>query len=149
MNLKRFILFGGTENMALFTWTAKMSVGVMSIDKEHQGLVMLINTLHDKMLEGRAKDVLAPILEKLVDYTHTHFTNEETLFKVHGYPESAQHRTEHDAFRKKTSQLYEDFKSGQGGLSVEITSFLRDWLVKHIMGTDTQYMAFFKAKGVR
>lgn len=126
-----------------------MSVGVIRIDKEHQGLVDLINNLHDKMLEGRAKDVLAPILEKLIDYTHTHFTNEETLFKIHMYPESTHHRAEHDAFRKKAAQLNEDLKNGQGALSVEVTTFLRDWLVKHIMGTDMQYKAFFQSKGVK
>lgn len=135
--------------MALFSWNSKMSVGVNRIDKEHQGLVDLINQLHDKMLEGKAKDVLASIMKELAEYTHTHFAYEESLFKMHGYPESAQHRIEHDSFRNKTSQLYSDFKSGQGGISAEVTAFLRDWLVKHIMGTDMQYVAFFKTKGIK
>ena len=41
--------------MALITWTDKMSVGIAKIDKEHQGLVELLNTLHSEMLAGRGQ----------------------------------------------------------------------------------------------
>ena len=35
------------------------------------------------------------------------------------------------------------------GLSIEVSTFLRDWLQKHILGTDKRYSAHLKAKGVR
>lgn len=134
--------------MALMVWNAKLSVGLPRIDKEHLGLVDLLNNLHDEMLRGKAKDVLSPILDKLIQYTHTHFANEETMFRLHGYPNAVAHKAEHDAFRQKAADLQKGLKSGTAGISTDVMNFLMEWLIKHIQGTDMQYKAFFEAKGV-
>ena len=135
--------------MALMTWNQKLSVGVARIDVEHQGLINLLNQLHDEMLKGKAKDVLGPTLDRLVSYTQTHFSTEEALFKAHAYPGAAEHRAEHDSFRQKAADLQKGLKSGAAGLSTEVLNFMRDWLTRHIQGTDMQYKAFFEAKGVK
>jgi len=135
--------------MALITWNQNLSVGVTRFDKEHQGLVQLLNTLHDEMLKGKAKDVLAPILDKLIDYTQTHFANEESLFRMHHYPDAIRHKAEHENLRQKAAELQESLKSGKGALSTDTMNFLKDWLVRHIQGTDMQYKGFFEGKGVK
>jgi hemerythrin len=135
--------------MALMAWTQKLSVGVARIDKEHQGLIDLLNHLHDEMLKGKAKDVLAPVLDKLIQYTNSHFVNEETLFRIHNYGNATAHKAEHDSFRNKAADLQKATKAGTAGISTEVMVFLKDWLVKHIQGTDMQYRAFFEAKGVK
>ena len=35
-------------------------------------------------------------------------------------------------------------KEGTVTLSMDLLSFLKDWLVKHIMGMDTQYVPYVK-----
>jgi len=135
--------------MALMAWNAKLSVGVPRIDKEHQGLMDILNNLHDEMLKGKAKDVLAPLLDKLIQYTQNHFTYEETLFRLHSYPNAVAHKAEHDSLRQKAAQLQQGLKTSAAGISTDVMNFLRDWLVKHIQGTDMQYKAFFEAKGVK
>jgi hemerythrin-like metal-binding protein len=126
-----------------------MSVGVGKIDKEHQGLFDLMNQLHDGMLSGRGKDVLGPVLGNLMQYTKVHFGNEETLLRLHSYPQLADHMKYHEVFRKKVGDLDTQFKSGTAALSVSTLEFLRDWLSKHILGVDAQYKAFLAAKGVK
>ncbi len=135
--------------MALFTWSEKMSVGVGKIDKEHQGLFDLMNLLHDGMLNGRGKEVLGPVLSNLIQYTKVHFGNEETLLRLHSYPQLADHLKYHEAFRKKVGDLEAEFKAGTAALSVSTLEFLRDWLSKHILGVDAQYKPFLAAKGVK
>lgn len=135
--------------MALITWTDSMSVGVAKIDKEHQGLIELINLLHSEMLAGKSKDVLGPVLDKLIVYTKTHFANEEMLFRTHNYPQAAAHVKEHTALTQKALALQADQKAGKSVISAPVLGFLRDWLTSHILKQDMAYKIFFASKGVK
>jgi len=134
--------------MALITWGAEYSVGISSIDAQHQKLVVLVNDLNDAMAQGKGKDVLEKILAGLVDYPKTHFAHEESLFKTYGYPEATAHKMKHDDLTKKVLQFQQDLNAGKAVMSVQIMSFLKDWLLNHIKGTDMKYSAFLKGKGV-
>ncbi len=135
--------------MALFVWSDKMSVGVGKIDKEHQGLFVIMNQLHEGMLAGRGKDVLGSALADLTEYTRVHFGNEEYLLRKHGYPLLDDHVKYHDVFCKKLASLAAQYKAGTAALSVSMLEFLRDWLTKHILGVDGQYKGFLADKGVK
>jgi hemerythrin len=133
--------------MGIMIWTEKLSVGVARLDDEHKKLVELLNGLHDEMLRGKADaTVMGALLGKLIRYVHTHFANEEALFKSTAYPMVLAHVREHEAFRKKVSELEKAYKAGTAGLSSETMKFLMEWLTKHIMGTDMQYKEFFQTK---
>lgn len=42
------------------------------------------------------------------------------------------------------------YKSGvTSTLSLEVLNFLKNWLIKHIQGTDEKYVPFLTSKGVR
>jgi hemerythrin len=128
---------------------ALLSVGVGKIDKEHQGLFALMNRLHDGMLAGRGNETLRPVLAELGQYTKVHFGNEEALLRLHGYPRLAEHLKLHEVFRSKVADLEMQVKAGTVALSVSTLEFLRDWLSKHILGTDMQYKDFLASKGVK
>ena len=67
--------------MPICTWNSEYSVGIDQIDKQHQKLVLLINTLFDAMKEGKGKERQGHILNELVQYTDYHFKCEEELFE--------------------------------------------------------------------
>lgn len=134
--------------MALITWSAEWSVGLVTIDTQHQKLIGYINELNDAMAQRKGKDVIEKILAGLVEYTKTHFANEEMLFRTHGYPEALSHKTKHDELTKKVIAFQKDFHDGKMVMSVEIMAFLKDWLFNHIKGTDMKYAPFLKSKGV-
>lgn len=135
--------------MALISWTAQMSVGVIKIDKEHQVLVDLLNLLHSEMLAGKSKEALGVVLDKLVLYTKTHFGTEETMFRTYGYPQAAEHSKEHATLTQKALALQAELKAGKSVISAPVLDFLRDWLTKHILKEDMAYKLFFAAKGVK
>lgn len=134
--------------MALIAWGAEYSVGIASIDAQHQKLAAMINELNDAMAQGKGKEVLEKILAELVDYTKTHFATEEKLFSTYAYPEAAAHKLKHGELTKKVMQFQQDLHAGKSIMSVEIMAFLKDWLLNHIKGTDIRYSAFLKGKGV-
>lgn len=134
--------------MAIFEWTPQYSVGVRQLDKQHQKLFFLINNLHDSMTKGEGKKAVERVLENLLDYTVTHFRDEEALMAKHGYQWLEDHKAQHSEFVSKVEGFQADFKAGNTFLSVQILGFLQDWLTKHIKGTDMQYGELFRQKGV-
>ncbi len=59
------------------------------------------------------------------------------------------HKKEHDDFVAKVVNFKKGLEDGRLFLSTEITDFLKDWLVKHIQGTDQKYSSFFQEKGLK
>ncbi|MBF0488207.1 MAG: bacteriohemerythrin [Nitrospirae bacterium] len=134
----------------LMQWQNGYTVGVKRYDNEHKNLVKLINKLHAAMKLGLGSRVIGDILDGLIDYTVTHFNAEEQDMKRFGYPkqEFDAHIEQHRKFVKQAGDVQRKFKEGQGGLTLDIMSFLKKWLAEHIMGTDKKYMPFFNSKGL-
>jgi hemerythrin len=136
--------------MPLMEWTEKLSVGVTQFDQEHQKLVGMVNDLFDAVQAGKGKDRLGPILDGLITYTKTHFANEERYMTEHNYPNLKAHKAEHDALAKQVLAVQAKFQAGAtAALSMEVMNFLKNWLVKHILGTDKTYGPFLNSKGIK
>lgn len=134
--------------MALITWDNSFSVNVAEIDAQHQKLIAMINELHDAMKQGKGKDVSGTIINRMFNYTATHFKTEERYFDRFGYPETDVHKQEHAAFVQKVSDFKDGFEQGKLGVSVEIMSYLSNWLQNHIKKSDKQYSRFFNENGL-
>ncbi len=132
----------------MFEWNPAYKVNISSIDGQHQNLFRIAAELHAAMSAGKAKSALSQILDRLVQYTAVHFNYEERLMEIHGYPNLAQHRAEHQALTRKVLAFQSDFENGKGAVTVQVLHFLRDWLEKHIAGSDQCYSPFLRAKKV-
>jgi hemerythrin len=135
-------------NMALIDWKEEFSVGVREFDNQHKKLVDIANKLHDAMRIGQSRNVMDDIFKELVEYTKEHFKNEEIYFDKYAYPDGEKHKIEHTSLVDKVSEYYNQHVSGNRFLSVEVMDFLKDWLLKHIAGSDKTYGKFFNSKGV-
>lgn len=125
--------------MGLLQWQDSYSVGVPKFDVQHKHLFSLLNELNDAMAQGKGNDVLGKTLRELISYTKGHFLAEEQLMQIRRYPGFPTHKAEHDKLTQKVLKFQEEFCEGKIGLSVAIMSFLREWLLDHIAGTDKQY----------
>lgn len=134
--------------MALIDWSDNYSVNVKVMDDQHKKLINIINELNDSMKAGRSKDVMEKILKGLVDYTITHFSAEETLMKNNNYPGYTNQKSQHEALIKKVQDYQSKYQSGRMVMGVEIMSFLKDWLLNHISGSDKKYGPFLNEKGI-
>ncbi len=134
--------------MSLFAWKPEYSVSVSVLDAQHKKLFALAQDLHDAMMAGKGKDVLARSLNELVEYTKTHFAEEEELLAGHGYPELPQHKQQHLQLVAKITEFQREFAAGNAFLTVELMDFIQDWIKKHILQTDYRYSDFFNKMGV-
>ncbi len=125
-----------------------LSVKVGMIDRQHKKMVNMINELHDAIEAGRAKELLAQLLIKLVHYTYYHFATEEKYFKRYGYPDAALHKSEHDDLRTQVAKLDDRYYEGDKMVTTDIMNLLKSWLFTHIIGSDQKFGIFLRKKGV-
>ena len=136
--------------MALMEWNPTFSVKVKKFDDQHKKLVELINQLFDAMKAGQGNIMLGTILQSLISYTATHFKDEEQVMQANGYPDLAKHKAIHAELVKKVLDLQKKFQeqSAGGVLTMNVLSFLKEWLVTHIQGEDKKYGTYLNAKGI-
>ncbi len=134
--------------MAYFNWTDDLSVHIPSIDEQHKKLISMINDFYDSFKSGHNREKLVELVAGLKEYTSYHFTTEENLLTKHGYEDYDNHKKQHDTFVEKVNDFQERIESGKLVVSVEVTNFLKDWLINHIQKTDREYSSFLVGKGV-
>ena len=133
--------------MPLITWNENYSVAVKSMDEQHKKLFGLINQLHDAMAEGKAKSIIGLVLDELLNYTKTHFTAEEKVLEKVGYPGLPEQKKEHAVFINKIGEFKQKNQSGSLTVSIEVSQFLKDWLLNHILVVDKKYGSYLTEKG--
>jgi len=137
-----------SENGKLIIWSRSYSVGVDSMDDEHQRLIDIINNLYASMRAGRSKDAIGTILDELVDYTSTHFSHEERLMQSSGYAGYDEQKRCHESLIAQVKEIQDRYRTGTA-LGQEVMTFLKKWLINHIQGLDKRYGPVMNKKGIK
>jgi methyl-accepting chemotaxis protein len=150
-NLQRIVAKDqtGDDSIVLMNWNEAFSVNIQEIDSHHQKLVELINQVYRGKALNLGVKVIGKTLDDLVDYTKYNFEYEEKLFEGQGYPQADEHKEKHKILIGQVMDFYNKFKMGKAEVDDDLLSFLKDWLTKHIMGTDKKYSAFLNSKGIK
>jgi hemerythrin-like metal-binding protein len=131
-----------------FQWTAKYSVHVDAMDAQHKKLFDIVRELYTAMRSGHGKEAVGEILQRLIEYTVQHFAAEEKLMEQNKYPFLVPHRAEHRALTDKVVAFKKNFDAGSAGVTLDLMTFLQDWLTNHIQTVDVKYGAFLNSHGV-
>jgi hemerythrin len=135
--------------MALLTWSDDYLVGVQSLDNQHSVLFNLLNELDDAMASGQAPMRIVQMLRKLLNYARGHFSAEEAMMAAAAFPGLAQHRIQHRDLTKRVEEFEARFERGERTLNLQLLSFLRDWVTRHIQHADKEYGPWMNRKGVQ
>lgn len=135
--------------MFFLAWDPKFELGIKSVDDDHKKLVSIIDELLGALSQGKGKDVAAPIIKRLEDYTLFHFRREEFFMKCAKYPDLDQHLLEHKHFVDKMKELKEKSQLNDASVSLDLMKFLKDWLINHIQVTDRKYEQLLKKSGIQ
>lgn len=143
------VLSQATHITDLITWKSTMNVNIRQIDEQHKKLVAMLNDLHKAMKLKKSNKVMTSIIERLIEYTKSHFATEEKLFAQHGYPQGKQHTEAHKKLTEQVIDIQRKFQSGEIMASSELMNLLKNWLLKHIQGTDMKFASFLRERGVK
>lgn len=130
-------------------WDDSYSNGIELFDDQHKGLFKLINELHDGIRDKKNREALGVALGGLMEYTKTHFTDEENAMQSTNYPGYAQHKNEHVAFIIQVADIHDRFRDGDPVMTMELVGLLVNWLKHHIQTVDRAYGPHFKAAGMK
>ncbi len=131
----------------MLKWDGQLATGIEQIDRQHRQLVEMINRLNAAIQLNAGDRIAGNILDRLVNYVATHFSDEEKLMKQANYNNPA-HLQAHRDFVKQVEEGVGRLKSGERGVPQRLLNMLSGWLVKHIKGTDMLYVPALKEKGI-
>jgi hemerythrin-like metal-binding protein len=115
--------------MAFMGWSDEMSVHIKLVDEQHMKLVDMLNKIWDALRQVNKTEVMASVLDELLDYTSYHFSTEEGLFRVHHYSDRFKHQKEHEKLTAQTLKFKERLTHSDLQ-AIEFLEFLKNWLNK-------------------
>lgn len=128
-------------------WVKGFSVGEDSMDRQHQQIIKMINSLIDSVDEHTTIAVLPTTLSEMINYALSHFQDEERLMADMDYPQRKEHAALHREFKEKVVKFCAANNANRPGLAKELTDYLRSWLVDHILIEDMKYADFKQSQG--
>lgn len=134
--------------MSLLIWNKSLTVNVHELDEQHKGLVDMLNQLHEAVEQNRAKAAVEPLIAGLTQYTATHFAEEERFMLTFRYADYAAHKLEHEEFTRRVLELRDRFECGQAIAPDHVMSFLIEWLVRHILGSDKKFAHAYERRNL-
>lgn len=132
--------------MALLNWRDEYSIGVAQIDSEHRQLFDVINEFHDQQQGAIAANDILKMLNRLIKYSEQHFRNEEAIMRGEGYAGMDEHQQQHDKLVGAIFDIAADVEAGKSTIDMQLHTFLKNWLLDHILLHDMNFADFLKAK---
>ena len=131
---------------AYIAWKNFYSVNDPSLDAEHKQIIESINDLYTSMNGPMDSAAKKRVLERFVQYTHSHFDHEEKVMMEAGYPDLIAHKALHEEMRRRAIGL-------RTHLTVvtarDVLVFLKDWWLDHIQGDDKKYAVYVEPVATR
>jgi hemerythrin len=125
-------------NPSSLYWTKNLLIGHTMIDADHRRVFDLANKLRAEFLEEPEQSIVGEVLVELIEHTGDHFLREEALMRAIRFPGYEKHKQEHTTLMDKVNDLHLRFMEGNGSLAVEVSKYLHEWLVPHIMHADME-----------
>ncbi len=124
-------------------WDEKFATGVEIVDKQHRGLIHILNGLYKSIGEGRGDAALHGIFGELQRYADYHFDTEERLLKLHAVTphHQAEHVIRHMAYRRRIEDLKVRHEDGERLIPIQVLAFVCDWWLDHILTCDRIFVS--------
>jgi hemerythrin len=125
-------------------WSSEHTVGNAEIDHQHEYLVSLINAVEIAATTGAGASTIDLVLGLLTRHLKLHFLNEESLMQQSGYPELADHASQHAWCAHQFDRLTDAYRAGDTELE-NVLRFLDMWLDTHTFAKDREYANWARA----
>jgi len=132
--------------VAKSTWDESMETGNELIDAQHREVVAILDELQAVDIEAEGK--VLQVLDKLMEFTASHFIAEEVLMSQVSYPKAATEQMieQHNEFNHYARLRVIEFRSGRRETILPLHGFLDEWLKVHEFGVDVALADWIRAQ---
>ena len=124
--------------MAQIEWKEEFSVGIDSIDREHEALIVQINQIYEQINLPMDTEIIESMLDELQSDFSAHFALEELLMQEAAFAEFETHRKDHERLLDQIHDLIFHFAEDPDRGKELLVSFLSDWFSQHFRGLDAR-----------
>jgi hemerythrin-like metal-binding protein len=119
-------------------WNEKYSTGIREIDDQHRMMLHRFAAIDQSIKLDRGWSDTHYAIVELLQLARTHFSLEEALMRMFGYPETEAHRRQHQEFFLKLESF--ERQTLNKSADPEMGDFLREWLAAHMLESDCGYV---------
>jgi len=123
----------------LLEWNPELSTGYERFDDEHKQIFDIINELYSAIKGVAVNEKIIQIVDKMVQYTETHFRDEEEEFQKYNFEDIQAHLLAHRKFVQKSKEFQHNVEANPSLVAVQTLNFLRTWWRQHIIFMDRKY----------
>jgi len=133
-------------NSELIKWSPDFACGIKKVDKQHKDLVEMLNDMfnHVSLNEEQEKIYFNSIIKRLIKYVKNHFKTEEKIMLKTNFTGYIAHKEAHEDFVLNILKIVNDFTEGNRFNLLDLTQFLKTWILNHIAIMDRQYFIHIK-----
>lgn len=131
--------------MSQAEWDPSLETGNELVDSQHKEIFVLVNELHDSIVERRGREAQDEVLVRVMASVKDHFTDEEALMRSIHYPRLVEQMRLHREFRAEANRLSELYASGETRLPITLAVYLYDWFLTHVRTEDRRIVEFIRA----
>ena len=131
-------------------WSNTYATDVLAIDNDHRKLIELTDRIEKLISSGdaRSQDV-EEALSRLLDYTDYHFKREEELMREHEFGGRDEHAEEHKQFVGVAASHAKNWANDHDpDVLIAVVTYLKEWLIDHIMSSDQEMANHLKGQGI-
>jgi len=127
-------------------WTTDLETGDQTVDDQHKEIFRLVGQVLETESQENKKEKAEAALQFLSAYVLSHFATEEALMDECDYPNSIDHKGEHNDFVHQVVEYMALFSEEGDSMSVSdaINGLVYKWLDSHIKGSDKDLADFYK-----
>ncbi len=133
--------------MKLMEWSDELTCGVAEVDRDHRGMVDLVNEAYGLMMTGEGAKAAGRLVADLGALTARHFADEERLMGRLGYPEIERHKAIHRDLLARFKDLRARFEGGDETAGKDLFVYLANWLKEHTFRLDRAFVDYARGNG--
>lgn len=124
--------------MSLIEWSDDYSVGIPSVDHEHQELIQSINALIEAMRSNSEPDDVIRALAEIYSQISAHFALEEKVMRDAGYAAYDEHKLDHEILLDELLELTDSIDDDCDYVENELSPSLDRWFSDHFRTHDAK-----------
>lgn len=127
----------------LLSWKTDYSVNEAELDRHHQKLFSILNTVYENVMNSKEMDCIYPLIDELSECTTSHFTAEEHHMREKEFYGIDAHITKHREFTNTVETLKSRYNGNNLEVAKELIILLGNWLLCHVLTEDKKYSLEF------